>query len=105
LSSLSILDISSLSDLGLVKILSWWPFCLNDSVICLTEAFQFYEVPFVNSHSYSTSHCCSVQEFFPFAHIFEAFPSFFSINFSVSVFLWSSLVHLDVTLVQRGKNG
>jgi hypothetical protein len=41
LSSLYILDISPLSDLGLVKILSQslgGLFCLIDSVFCLTEA-------------------------------------------------------------------
>ena len=27
----------------------WWHFCLIDSVLCLTEALQFYEVPFDNS--------------------------------------------------------
>ena len=87
LSSLYILDISPLSDLGLVKILSQSVgglfvlltvsfalqklcnfmrshlsildvqhksllFCSIASVLCLTEALQFYEVPFVNS-------CCS----------------------------------------------
>jgi hypothetical protein len=30
---------------------------------------QFYEVPFVDSQSYNTSHCCSVHEFLPCAHI------------------------------------
>ena len=52
LSSLYILDISTLSDLGLVKIVSQSVgglFCLIDSVFCLTEILQFYEVPFVNS--------------------------------------------------------
>jgi hypothetical protein len=52
LSSLYILDISPLSDLGLVKIFSQsvgLPFCPIDSVLCLTEVLQFYEVPFVNS--------------------------------------------------------
>ena len=52
LSSLFILDICPLSDLGLVKILSQSVggfFCLIDSVFCLTEALQFYEIPFVNS--------------------------------------------------------
>jgi hypothetical protein len=34
------------------------------------------------------------------AHIFEAFPHFFSINFSVSGFMWSSLIHLDLSFVQ-----
>jgi len=52
LSSLHVLDVSPLSDIGLVKIffpICWLPFCPNDSVLCLTEALQFYEVPFVNS--------------------------------------------------------
>jgi hypothetical protein len=52
LSSLYILDISPVSDLGLVKILSQSVgglFVLFDSVFCFTEALQFYEVPFVNS--------------------------------------------------------
>jgi hypothetical protein len=59
LSSLYILDISPLSDLGLIKIffpICWWHFCLIGSVLCLTEALKLYEVPFVDSRSYSTSH-------------------------------------------------
>ena len=68
------------------------------------RAVQFYEVPFVDSQSYSTSHCCSVQEFFPCAHIFEAFPTFCSICFTVSGFMWSSLIHLDLISVQGDKN-
>jgi hypothetical protein len=27
----------------------WCPFCLIDSVFCITEALQFYEVSFVDS--------------------------------------------------------
>ena len=46
--SLYILDISPLSDLGLVKIFSQSVGCLIDSVLCLTEDLQFYEVPFVD---------------------------------------------------------
>ena len=51
LCSLYILDISTLSDLGGKDPfpICWWPFCLIDSVFCLTEALQFYEVPFVDS--------------------------------------------------------
>jgi hypothetical protein len=50
LSSLYILDISSLSDVGLVK--TFFPICkllicLINYVLCLTEAFQFHEVPFI----------------------------------------------------------
>jgi hypothetical protein len=33
------------------------------------------------------------------------FPSFSSISFSVSGFMWISLIHLDFTLVQGDKNG
>ena len=80
-------------------------FCLIDSVFCLTEALQFYEVPFVSSRSYSTSHCCSIQEFFLCAHILEAFPTFSSISFSVSGFIWSSLIDLDLILVQGDRTG
>jgi hypothetical protein len=49
LSSLYILDVSPL--FGLVKIffpISRVMICLIDYVLCLTEAFQFYEVPFIN---------------------------------------------------------
>jgi hypothetical protein len=74
LCSLYILGISPLSDLV--------AFCLIDSVFCLAEALQFYEVPFVDSRSYSTSHCCSIQEFFfPCTHIFETFPYFLLYKF------------------------
>jgi hypothetical protein len=95
LSSLYILEIRPLSDLGLVKILSQSVgglFCLIDGVFCLTEALQFYEVPFVDSQSHSTSHCCSVQEFFPCAHIFEAFPHFLLYRFQR---LWIYVEFLD----------
>jgi hypothetical protein len=75
------------------------------AVLCLTEALQFYEVPFVHSRSYSTSHCCSVQEFLPCVLIFEAFPHFLTISFRVSGFMWSSLIHLDLTFIDRDNNG
>jgi hypothetical protein len=45
LSSLYILDISPLSDVGMVKFLSQSIgslFCLIDSVLCLTNLFQFH---------------------------------------------------------------
>ena len=58
----------------------WWSFCLIDGVFCLAEALQFYEVPFIDSRFYSTSYCCSIQEFFPCTHIFEAFPYFLLYN-------------------------
>jgi hypothetical protein len=33
------------------------------------------------------------------------FPTFSSISFTVSGFMWSSLIHLDLTLVQGDRNG
>jgi hypothetical protein len=79
-------------------------FCLIDSVFCFTEALTFYEFSFVDSWSYSTSHCCSVQEFSPVPISSRLFPTFSSINFSVSDFMWSSLIHLDLSFVQGDKN-
>jgi hypothetical protein len=61
----------------------WCPFCFIDSVFCFKEALQFYEVPFVDSWSYGTSLCCSLQEFFPCAYIFKAFPNFLETYFWV----------------------
>ena len=64
-----------------------------DSVFCLTEALQFYEVLFVDSQSYSTSHCCSIQDFFPpYAHILETFPHFLLYKFQC---LWFYVKFLD----------
>ena len=70
----------------------WLPCCPIDGVCCLTEALQFHEVPFVNSWSYSTNHCCSTQEFFPCAHIFYAFPHFLLYKFH---WLWLYVEFLD----------
>ena len=50
LSSLYGLEIITLSDVGLVKIVSHFVGCSSiDDVLCLTEVFQFYEVPFIVS--------------------------------------------------------
>jgi hypothetical protein len=84
LSSSYILDISPPIRFGVRKDpfpICWWPFCLIEGVFCLAEALQFYEVPFIDSQSYSTSHCCSIQEFFPCTHIFEAIPYFLLYKF------------------------
>jgi hypothetical protein len=54
LSSLCISDISPLLDVRLVKRffpICRLPICLIDYVLCLTEAFQLYEVPFISSWS------------------------------------------------------
>jgi hypothetical protein len=38
--------------------------------------------------------------FFPLPISLRVFPTFSSISFSVSGFMWSSLVHLDLSFVQ-----
>jgi hypothetical protein len=53
LSSLYILDISPLLDVGLVKIffsICRLLICLIDYVLYITETFQFHEVPIINSY-------------------------------------------------------
>ena len=62
-------------------------FCLIDIVFCFAEALKFYEVTFIDSRSYSTSHCSSIQEFFPCANIFEAFPHFLLCKFQCLWFM------------------
>jgi hypothetical protein len=92
LSSLYILDISPLSDLGLLKILSNLLVPFLSYYKSFTEALQFYEVPFVESQSYNTSHGSSVQEFFPCAHIFKTFPQFLLYKFQC---LWFYVEFFD----------
>ena len=43
--------------------------------------------------------------FFPVPISLRLFPTFSSINFSVSGFMWRSLIHLDLSFVQGDKNG
>jgi hypothetical protein len=66
----------------------WWHFCLTDSVFCLTEVLQFYEVQFVDL----TAQAIAVlfRNFSPVSISSRLFPTFFSISFSVSGFMWSS---------------
>ena len=85
--------------------MGWLPFCLIESALYLTEAFQFYEVPFVDTWSYSTSHCCSIQEFFPCPYSSRVFPSLSCISFIFPGFIWRSLINLDLSFVQGDKNG
>jgi hypothetical protein len=44
---------------------------------------------------------CSVQEFFSCAHVFKALPHFLVYDFSVSGFMWRSLIYLDLSFVQE----
>jgi hypothetical protein len=46
-----------------------------------------------------------LRNFSPVPICSKLFPTFSSIRFSVSVFIWSSLIHFDLSSVQRDKNG
>jgi hypothetical protein len=45
------------------------------------------------------------RNFSPVPKSSRLFPTFSSMSFSVSGFMWSSLIHLDLTLVQGDRNG
>jgi hypothetical protein len=94
LSSLYILNISPLSDLGLVKIFSQSVGCL---FVLLTVSFALQKLcNFMRSHlsilDLSTSHWCSVQEFFSWAFIFKALPHFLLYKFQC---IWFYVEVLD----------
>jgi hypothetical protein len=83
----------------------WLPFGLIDSVLYHTEALQFYEFPFADSWSYSTAIAVVFRSLSPVPIYLRLFPTFFSISLRVSGFMWSSLIHLDLSFVQGGENG
>ena len=103
LSSLYISDISPLSDLGLVKILSQ---SVGGLFVLLTVSFALQK----RSHLLIldlTAQAIAVlfRNFSCVPTSSRVFPTFFSLSFSVSGFMWSSLIQLDLTLVQGDRNG
>jgi hypothetical protein len=108
LSSLYILDISPLSDLGLVKILSQ---SVGSFFVLLTVSFALQKLcNFMRSHLsilYLTAQAIAVlfRNFSTVPISSELVLTFSSINFSVSGFMWRSLIHLDLSFVQGDKNG
>ena len=106
LSSLYILDI--LSDLEFVKILSQ---SVGGLFILLTVSFALQKLcNFMGSHLSIldlTAQAIAVlfRNFSPVPISLRVFPTFSSINFSVSGFMWSSLIHLDLSFVKGDKNG
>jgi hypothetical protein len=108
LSSLYILDISPLSDLRLVKILSQSVCGLS---VLLTVSFALQKLcNFMRSHLLIlglTAQAIGVlfRNFSPVPISSRLFPTFSSISSSVSGFTLSSLIHLDLSFVQGDKNG
>jgi hypothetical protein len=107
LSSLYILDISPLSDLGFVKIFSQSISC---HFVLLTVSFALQKLcNFMRSHLLIldlTAQAIAVQfrNFSPVPISSRLFPTYSSISFTVSGFMWSSLIHLDLSFVQGYKN-
>ena len=108
LSSLYILDISPLSDLGLVKILSQ---SVGGLFVLLTVSFALQKLcNFMRSHLSIVDHTSQAtavlfRNFSPVPISSRLFPTFSSINFSVSDLTWRSLIHLDLSFVQGDRNG
>jgi hypothetical protein len=108
LSSLYKMDINCLSYLGLVKILFQ---SFGGIFVLLTVSFALENLcNFMRSHllilNLTAQAIAVLSGIFFFVPIsLRLLPSFFSIRFRVSGFLWSYLVHLDLSFVQGDKNG
>jgi hypothetical protein len=108
LSSLYILDISPLLDLGLVKILSQ---SVGALFVLLMVSFALQKLcNFMRSHlSIINLTAQAIALLFsnisPVPISSRLFSTFSCISFTVSGFMWSSLINLDLTLVQGDKNG
>jgi hypothetical protein len=108
LSSLYILDISPLSDLELVKILYKY---VGGTFVFLKVSFALQKLcNFMRS--YLSILDFTVQAIAVLFRIFSPvpissrhFPTFSSINFSVSGLMWRYLIYLDLSFVQGDKNG
>jgi hypothetical protein len=108
LSSFYILDISPLSDLGLVKILSQ---SVGGLFVLLTVSFALQKLcNFMRSHLSILDLTMQViavlfRNFSPVPISSRLFPTFSSSNFSVSGLMWRSLIHLYLSFLQGDKNG
>ena len=108
LSSLYILDISPLSDLGQVKNLSKF---VGELFVLLKVSFSLLNLcNFMRSYLSILNLTAQAiatlfRNFSPVPICSRVFPTFSSISFSASGFMWSSLIHLDLTLVQGDRNG
>ena len=108
LNSLYILDISPISDLVLVKIFSQSVGC---HFVLLTVSFALQNLyNFMRSHLSIldvTAQAIAVlfKNISPVPISSRLFPTFHSKSFSVYGFMWSSLIHLDLSFVQGDKNG
>jgi hypothetical protein len=108
LSSLYILDISSLSDLGFVKILSQSVdglFVLLTVSFALQKLFNFMRSRLSILYLKAKAIAVLFRNFSSVPISFRISPTFSSINFSVSGFMWRSLMQVDFSFVQGDKKG
>jgi hypothetical protein len=107
LSSLYILDISPLSNIGLIKILSQ---SVGGLFVLLTVSFALQKLcNFMLSNLSildlrAQAIAVLFSNFSPVPISLRLFLTFFSTNFSVSGFMWRSLIDLDLRFVQGYKN-
>ncbi|XP_060229617.1 uncharacterized protein LOC132649570 isoform X2 [Meriones unguiculatus] len=107
-SCLYILDMSHLSDKGLVKILSQ---SVGGSFVLMTVSFALQKLfSFMKSHLLIVAlRACAVgvlfRKFSPVPMSSRVFPTFFSSRFNVSGSMLRSLIHLDFSFVQDEKYG
>jgi hypothetical protein len=108
LSSLYKLDISPLSDVRLVKTFSWsvgYPFVLLTVSVAIQKLCNFMRSHLSILDLTEQAIAVLFRTFSPVPISLRVFPTFSSISFSVSGFMWSSLVYLDLSFVQGDKNG
>jgi hypothetical protein len=84
----------------------WWPFCLIDSVFWLQKKLCNFMRSYLSILDLTAQDIAVLlRNFSPVSISLRLFPTSSSITFSVSGFKWSSLIHLDLSLVQEDKNG
>jgi hypothetical protein len=99
-----VLDISSLSDLGLVKILSQ---SVCDLFVLLTVSFALHKLcNYIWSHFWIINLTAQAigllfRKFSPVPISLRLFPTFLSLSFRVSVFMLISLIDLDLSFGQE----
>jgi hypothetical protein len=106
--SLYILGISPLSDLALVKILSKSDgglFVFLTVPFALQKLCNFMRFHLLILDLIAQAIAVLFRNFGPVPISLRLFTTFSSINFSVSGFMWSSLIYLDLSFIQEDKNG
>ena len=108
LSSLYKLDICTLSHLGVIKILSQ---CVGGLFVLFTVSFALQKLcNCMKSHLSIldlTAQAIAIlfRNISPVSISSRFFPTFSCINLNASHFMWSSLIHIDLSFVQGDKNG